>query len=172
MTIIRCFFLTFVKNYRNSYIVHTCPVCHSQRSKFVFKAQDYTVSQQLFEIWHCEDCQHRFTPDAPPQSEIGKYYQSENYVSHSDTKKGIINQLYHLVRKFSLQSKRKLMLKYTKLPQGAILDIGCGTGAFLNVMQQANWQIKGLEPDEGARKQAQNLYQLQPDEPQQLFSLA
>ncbi|MFN0201374.1 MAG: class I SAM-dependent methyltransferase, partial [Bacteroidia bacterium] len=42
----------------------------------------------------------------------------------------------------------------------------------LNVMQQANWQIKGLEPDEGARKQAQNLYQLQPDEPQQLFSLA
>jgi transcription elongation factor Elf1 len=73
--------------------IHTCPVCYSQRTQFVFNVKDYTVSQKEFTVWHCDDCQHRFTADIPSESEIGVYYQSEDYISHTNTQKGLVNRL-------------------------------------------------------------------------------
>jgi 2-polyprenyl-3-methyl-5-hydroxy-6-metoxy-1,4-benzoquinol methylase len=35
------------------------------------------------------------------------------------------------------------------------LDIGCGTGAFLEVCEKEGWTVKGTEPDAGARAIAQ-----------------
>jgi 2-polyprenyl-3-methyl-5-hydroxy-6-metoxy-1,4-benzoquinol methylase len=51
------------------------------------------------------------------------------------------------------------------------LDVGCGTGAFLNTMLQAGWDATGLEPDETARKNAQELYQVQPLSSPEIFNL-
>jgi 2-polyprenyl-3-methyl-5-hydroxy-6-metoxy-1,4-benzoquinol methylase len=148
-----------------------CPICYSNNIQVQFSAKDHTVSQQLFSIWHCNDCTAGFTQDVPGQDAIGAYYASENYISHSDTKKGIINSLYHLVRKRTLGAKRKLVIKETGIAKGAILDIGCGTGAFLHTMAEAGWNISGLEPDAIARAKAAGLYAIQPKEPGKLFDL-
>jgi SAM-dependent methyltransferase len=148
-----------------------CPVCGSQNITAQLTAQDHTVSHQQFSIWHCAGCTARFTQDVPEQAAIGPYYQSDNYISHSDTKKGVINSLYHLVRKRTLVAKQKLIVAETGMVKGNILDIGCGTGAFLHTMQTAGWQITGLEPDETARKNAAVLYGLQPMSPDKLFQL-
>ena len=148
-----------------------CPVCSSNLIQQQLIAKDHTVSQKDFSIWHCNDCTARFTQDVPAQDAIGDYYASENYISHSDTKKGIINSLYHLVRKRTLAAKRRLLINETKMQKGTILDIGCGTGAFLHSMQEADWNITGLEPDEVARNKAAELYQLHPQEPGKLFEL-
>jgi len=148
-----------------------CPVCSSNLIQEKLVAKDHTVSQKDFSIWHCNDCTARFTQDVPAQDAIGDYYASENYISHSDTKKGIINSLYHLVRKRTLAAKRRLLINETKMQKGTILDIGCGTGAFLHSMQEADWNITGLEPDEVARNKAAELYQLHPQEPGKLFEL-
>ena len=59
----------------------------------------------------------------------------------------------------------------TGLQSGTILDIGCGTGAFLHTMKQAGWNITGLEPDETARKNALSLYNIDPLPPGELFNL-
>jgi 2-polyprenyl-3-methyl-5-hydroxy-6-metoxy-1,4-benzoquinol methylase len=40
------------------------------------------------------------------------------------------------------------------MQQGALLDVGSGTGAFVKYMQQNGWQVTGLEPDADARKVA------------------
>lgn len=136
----------------------------------VLQAQDYTVSQEEFEVWECSDCSLRFTRDIPSQDEIGRYYQSAAYVSHSDTKKGIINKLYHVVRNYTLQSKRKLIEKAAGIKAGKLLDVGAGTGMFVKTMQDAAWEVTGLEPDETARLNALNHgLQLQPSD--KLFSL-
>ncbi len=148
-----------------------CPICNSNNIREQLSAKDHTVSQQIFSIWHCNACTARFTQDVPEQDAIGAYYASENYISHSDTKKGIINSLYHLVRKRTLGAKRRLVINTTGLSKGAILDIGCGTGAFLNTMKEADWNITGLEPDNIARAKAAELYAIQPQEPQKLFEL-
>lgn len=148
-----------------------CPICHQTDIQEQLKAKDYTVSQNDFSIWHCNHCTASFTQDIPGQSEIGAYYASENYISHSDTRKGIINNLYHLVRKRTLAGKRRLVINETGLTKGAVLDIGCGTGAFLHAMQEAGWDITGLEPDETAREKAAALYSIQPQQPGKLFEL-
>jgi 2-polyprenyl-3-methyl-5-hydroxy-6-metoxy-1,4-benzoquinol methylase len=148
-----------------------CPICSSNNIQAQLTAKDYTVSQNNFAVWHCNDCTARFTQDVPAQDAIGAYYASENYISHSDTKKGIINNLYHLVRKITLNAKRRLILEETKMTKGAILDIGCGTGAFLQTMKEADWNITGLEPDDVARTKASELYNIHPQESNDLFEL-
>ena len=148
-----------------------CPICISNNIQEQLSAKDYTVSQNIFSIWHCNNCTARFTQDVPAQDAIGAYYASENYISHSDTKKGIINSLYHLVRKRTLGGKRRLVINETGMVKGSILDIGCGTGAFLQTMKEADWNITGLEPDVVARTKAAELYNIQPQEPGKLFEL-
>ena len=148
-----------------------CPSCGSASVFAALSAKDYTVTGELFEIWHCDDCSGRFTQNIPVLSEIGKYYQSANYVSHSDTSKGLINRLYHIVRNYTLGSKRKLIQKITGKEKGSLLDVGAGTGAFSNAMQQAGWQVTALEPDDTARKNAAAKYGLQLQSSDNLFSL-
>jgi 2-polyprenyl-3-methyl-5-hydroxy-6-metoxy-1,4-benzoquinol methylase len=148
-----------------------CPICNSNNIQEQLSAKDYTVSQNIFSIWHCSACTARFTQDVPGQDDIGAYYASENYISHSDTKKGIINRLYHMVRKRTLGAKRRLVINETGITKGTILDMGCGTGAFLNTMKEADWNITGLEPDTIARAKAAELYNIRPQEPGKLFEL-
>ncbi len=152
-------------------IYSACPCCNGADIAIVLSAKDFTVSHELFDIWHCNNCTARFTQNAPDKTEIIRYYKSENYISHSDIKKGFINNLYHSVRKRTLAGKRNLIKKYTKLQSGKILDVGAGTGAFLQTMQRDGWQTTGLEPDETARENAKNLHGLDLKSSQEIFNL-
>ncbi len=148
-----------------------CPVCASPSIGPALDVRDYTVSHQEFSIWRCRQCTHQFTQDIPSQHEIGSYYQSTAYISHTDTKEGLVNRLYHSIRNITLKSKRRLLCKETRLTKGTMLDIGCGTGAFLHTMKNAGWVCKGLEPDELARKKAQERYHIDPMPSEELFRL-
>ncbi len=152
-------------------VYESCPNCGNKNISIVFSAKDYTVSGEQFEIWECKNCTQRFTQNIPGKEGIGKYYQSENYISHSDTSKGFINNLYHKVRKRTLVQKRKLIENTTGIKAGNILDVGCGTGAFLHTMKNANWNITGLEPDVTAREKALELYGLHLEKTEEFFSL-
>ena len=148
-----------------------CPFCGSENFQNVLRVKDFTVSGKEFPIAHCWQCNGRFTQQVPTQNEIGKYYQSENYISHSDTREGLVNSLYHKVRKRTLQQKFAIVERETKIKSGKILDVGSGTGAFLHQMQQGGWKVTGLEPDEGARQKAKQLYGLDFLSPDNLFRL-
>jgi len=152
-------------------LYNACPSCGQKNIAYVFSVKDYTVSHEQFEIWECKSCLLRFTQNVPNENEIGAYYQSEKYISHSDTNEGLINKLYHKVRTRTLNNKKKLVQQLTGKVNGSILDVGCGTGAFLQTMQQASWNITGLEPDDTARKKARELYHLELESSEKLFSL-
>ena len=137
-----------------------CPGCGSSSIRQQFAAEDFTVSHQLFNIWECGGCSLRFTQDIPDIAAIGKYYQADAYVSHTDTKEGMVNRLYHFVRKRTLRKKAALLRQQTGLSTGALLDIGAGTGAFANTMQKAGWRVTALEPDSDTRQRAKELYGL------------
>lgn len=147
-----------------------CPACKSRDIEPVLEAKDYTVSGETFSIWQCRNCTLRFTQNIPAAEDIGMYYQSSDYVSHSDTSKGIINKLYHSVRNITLQQKRKLIQQATRLSKGRLLDIGAGTGAFANTMKESGWTVTALEPDDTARANAFKNYGLQLQLPQELFT--
>lgn len=148
-----------------------CPVCASGTIVPVLKAKDHTVSGEFFEIMECGACRLRFTQDVPGQDFIGPYYKSDNYISHSNTSKGIVNGLYHAVRKRTLARKRKLVQQTTGLSKGRFLDVGSGTGAFVAAMQERGWEATGLEPDADARKVARDNYGVELKEIDQFYQL-
>lgn len=149
-----------------------CPVCKSAAISKVFSCKDHTVSAKAFDIWKCSSCTLRFTQNAPDPAHIAPYYQSAEYVSHSDTKKGLVNRVYHLVRNYTLVGKRSLVKKVTGKKSGTLLDVGAGTGAFAHAMQKADWSVTGLEPDETARANAAANYQLNLETLEKLPSLS
>jgi 2-polyprenyl-3-methyl-5-hydroxy-6-metoxy-1,4-benzoquinol methylase len=137
----------------------SCPVCASADFLPAVKATDFTVSRKEFEIVQCNRCSLRFTQGIPAANEIGAYYQSDDYVSHTNTQKGLVNQLYHKIRKHTLRQKLRLVQQCTGLKKGRLLDIGAGTGTFIQTMNNAGWRTEGLEPDAAARERALKLYQ-------------
>lgn len=128
-----------------------CPVCDSKNISLFMESNDYSTSKENYNIFKCNDCTFAFTQDAPDEESIGTYYKSEDYVSHSNTKKGVFFKIYHLVRNFMLKSKRKTIQKNTKLISGKLLDIGSGTGYFINHMKNNGWEVNGIEQDAEAR---------------------
>jgi 2-polyprenyl-3-methyl-5-hydroxy-6-metoxy-1,4-benzoquinol methylase len=127
-----------------------CPVCNETKFDPFLICKDYTVSKQDFNIVACANCNFKFTNPRPEDEKLGDYYKSEEYISHSNTSKGIVSKMYHLVRNYTLKKKIDLVSKHVS--RGTILDYGCGTGMFLNVCKQSGWEAFGMEPDNGARK--------------------
>lgn len=126
--------------------INRCPVCDNDSFDHYLTCTDYLVSQKNFVIQACRKCNFRLTSPRPDSGEIGLYYKSEQYVSHNDQSGGLINTAYKIVRNFTLRSKVKLVDK-EKGGVGRILDVGCGTGAFLESCRTAGWQVVGVEPD-------------------------
>lgn len=127
-----------------------CLVCGSNQFEPFLNCKDYTVSQETFNIVSCKNCGFKFTNPRPEDSVIGNYYKAESYVSHTNTKKGLINKLYHAVRSYTLKKKVGMINSYVS--RGTILDYGCGTGMFLKACQENGWEAFGMEPDDSARK--------------------
>jgi 2-polyprenyl-3-methyl-5-hydroxy-6-metoxy-1,4-benzoquinol methylase len=133
---------------------NACPLCFAEELTPVFEVKDYTVSGEEFLIVECTNCHLRITQDVPSSHSIGRYYKSQEYISHTESKKGLINRLYLFARKRTLAGKLQLVQKFTGLKNGFHLDMGAGTGAFVQLMNSSGWNSLGIEPDEDARKNA------------------
>lgn len=129
--------------------ITNCPVCNGQDFGKKRAVKDHSISKEVFNIDTCITCGFQFTNPIPTKDSIGIYYESQDYISHSDTNKGIVNKFYHMVRKRSNQSKIALVNAQSKTKK--ILDIGCGTGYFLKACQEVGWEVEGMEPDDKAR---------------------
>jgi len=149
----------------------TCPACGSDRLLAAGEVQDFSVSRQLFPLLACKECTLRFTQHAPVAEAAAPFYQFEQYISHTNTSKGLISKVYQWVRKFTLRQKRKLVEKNSGIKAGHLLDLGCGTGAFAATMQRAGWQVTALEPDAGARKVALEQFGVQAADSAEFYTL-
>jgi 2-polyprenyl-3-methyl-5-hydroxy-6-metoxy-1,4-benzoquinol methylase len=141
-----------------------CPICDSDKKSLFLTCIDNTVSKKTFELQECDLCGFVYTSPRPQNSDLGKFYESDEYISHSNTKKGIVSRLYQSVRNRTL--RQKLALINSRQKKGTLLDIGCGTGEFANVMQLDGWKVRGIEPGDSAREMAKKNYGLdvQPEE--------
>lgn len=126
-----------------------CPLCQSDKIISWLKPKDYLLTGEGFELWKCRSCGFVFTQGAPGPDAIARYYQSQDYISHSDTRKGMMNRLYHTARNIMLRMKWRMVRRV--VPGGRLLDIGCGTGYFPGFMKKKGFEAMGVEVDPNAR---------------------
>jgi len=148
---------------------YTCPACEQKNTTAFLEVKDHFLSKETFQLQQCSSCGLVFTTPRPPLERIGDYYKSEDYVSHSSTKKGFVNSVYNRVRNYTLNQKVK---QVRKLISGKkLLDIGAGTGHFLKRAQDSGFSVLGLEPDSDARKVALEQNQIELRTLDQLYHL-
>ncbi len=116
--------------------------------------KDYLVTGESFELIYDSEREMLITSPKPATENISKYYESEEYISHTDSKKGIVSYLYQTVKKLAIDKKVALINSLNN-GSGSLLDIGAGTGDFLKQVKEANWKVSGVEPNKGAKNLAQ-----------------
>jgi 2-polyprenyl-3-methyl-5-hydroxy-6-metoxy-1,4-benzoquinol methylase len=130
-----------------------CPVCGKTEFRNKLVVEDKSVSKESFAIVQCTACGFQFTNPRPDPASIGRYYESDAYVSHNSAAAGLINQAYKVARFFTMRRKVGLLNKVAPR-KGNVLDYGCGTGHFLAACQSNGWKVQGLEPNARAREEA------------------
>ena len=114
------------------------------------EVKDHSVSGKIFQLLYNEKYDMLETAPQPSLDKLPEYYQSENYISHTDSKRNLFEKAYHLVRHYSLKQKIKFIERHSESGK-KLLDIGCGTGDFLKSAIDSDWKVHGVEPNEQAR---------------------
>lgn len=145
----------------NNLIINACPVCGGAHLKHKAECKDHYVSGETFEIVECQDCGFMLTQGFPSEAVIGRYYDTPNYISHSDTHRGPINMVYHHVRRYMLGRKARLVCHQAGMRHGRLLDIGAGTGYFAATMVSRGWDVTAIEKSQSARQFARSAFRLE-----------
>ena len=135
--------------------VTQCPICSSNSFNKFIVCEDYTASKEKFNLSSCSTCNFLITTPRPDAKNIGTYYKSQSYISHTGSGKGLINSIYLLVRRYTLNWKVNKIKEYQST--GKLLDYGCGTGEFLHKAHEHEFDITGVEPSDDARKKAESI---------------
>lgn len=113
--------------------------------------KDNSVSKESFELIRDEKYGFLKTVPQPIKEDLNRYYESEDYISHTDSQRNWFEKIYHLVKKKAIQNKIKLISTDRK-HAGKLLDIGAGTGDFLLESKNRGWDVLGFEPNSNAQK--------------------
>ena len=116
--------------------------------------KDNSVSKETFELLYDENLDMLITSPQPGENNLSRYYESEDYISHTDGKRSFFEKAYHFIKNIALKNKLSLINDLQK-SKGNLLDIGAGTGDFLLVAKENGWKTVGIEPSEKAKAIAQ-----------------
>ncbi|GGK30531.1 methyltransferase [Yeosuana aromativorans] len=119
--------------------------------KAFLKVKDHSVSGEEFDLLYDSEFDFLETTPQPSKEKLPEYYKSEDYISHTDSKRNLFEKVYHVVKTRTLKRKLKLINKYSK-NEISLLDFGCGTGDFLKVAKESEWEVFGVEPNDQARQ--------------------
>jgi len=123
------------------------------KSEIKFTCQDHTVTKEYFDLVLDANLEMLITYPKPKEEDLYKYYESEAYISHTDSSKSNLDKIYQFVKNYTIIKKVKLINSF-KTEEKLILDIGCGTGDFLKSCKINGWNVVGVEPNEKAKNSA------------------
>ena len=112
--------------------------------------KDYSVSGEVFDLVKNRAFGFLETTPQPNLEKLPEYYKSDDYISHTDSKRNLFERTYHVIKKMALRRKLSLINSFSK-EKGVLLDVGCGTGDFLEFSKQKGWGVVGIEPNTQAR---------------------
>jgi 2-polyprenyl-3-methyl-5-hydroxy-6-metoxy-1,4-benzoquinol methylase len=160
-----CYWFIWVDNFkvpRGTIVVYIIVV--KNISKFLenikeqimyLSVKDFSVSGETFDLIYNNEFDFLETTPQPSIEKLPDYYKSEDYISHTDSKRNLFEKTYHNIKRIALKRKLKLIETYSSEGK-TLLDFGCGTGDFLQISKDNGWSVLGVEPNDYARKIANN----------------
>jgi SAM-dependent methyltransferase len=145
-----------------------CPLCGREGRPFLAGLRDRFFSAPgTWGTRHCEACQLWWLDPKPEEGELGRFYA--DYFTHTpdakDPADASIVRAY--LARYGYGSSGLLHAVTRVMPwmddlagglvswlparaNGALLDIGCGSGEFLRRMRTLGWTVQGVESDPAA----------------------
>ena len=121
--------------------------------KSYLSTKDYAVSGEAFELLY--DAEFDMLVTAPVPTNLDIYYKSEDYISHTDSRKSLLDKIYQMVKRIGFISKLQVIGRFAG-KEKRLLDVGAGTGDFLLAAKHKGWEITGVEPNHDARMRARD----------------
>jgi SAM-dependent methyltransferase len=136
--------------------VAQCCVCGGEDSEILVKGRDYQyATSKLVFVWvKCVNCSHLFLNPRPQSSALSTIYPS-TLLNYSPELQSSI--AWRVKRNLEIRSFRKLISKHFDSPPTSVLDVGCGSGEYLNLLKSNLIGLKkvhGTEISEIAGKSA------------------
>ena len=136
-----------------------CPLCGGTE----FEVQRRGCGDRLywqagsFDLSRCSSCGIVVTVPSPRGEEAAVYYPADyvSFVVPTRPRSGLARALRSLLR--APYRLRYGPVDRTSAPAHKgerVLDVGCGSGAYLQLMKERGWDVYGIEPSEGAAKAA------------------
>lgn len=114
---------------------HTCPACASERRAIRLERFGRKVMQ-------CLDCDIGYV-DAFPK-DTGDVYSNEGYIATQQT--GYLENVDYRKQRFAMERLEIIRRHLKRGSKGArLLDVGCGTGWFLEVARDQGYVVSGIE---------------------------
>ncbi|MHB1644988.1 MAG: class I SAM-dependent methyltransferase [Candidatus Acididesulfobacter diazotrophicus] len=124
-----------------------CAICDENNESLLIKVKNTHgtsyISDEEFDLAQCKKCGLVYINPRPINKEIHKYY-SDNYYSPKSNIKSKIEKL--VLQPYYMFLRKTYIEQFLK--KGKILDIGCGSGGFINSLSKNNWEIYGIEPNQ------------------------
>ena len=135
-----------------------CCVCGSAKQESLAVGWDYQyfTSDNLYQWVSCSLCKHQYLSPRPDKKSLSQIYPATliNYSSSKQTSMG------WKVKKFlEIRSIRQLSTEHLMYSPNSVLDVGCGSGEYLNLLKSEFKDLKdicGTEISEVAAKEAKD----------------
>lgn len=121
--------------------------------EYFLTCKDHSVTKEAFKLMKDTELDMLITTPQPDADILYKYYESDDYISHTDSKRSAFEKVYQIIKQYSLNKKLRIINKFSGT-KGSLLDVGAGTGDFLLYSKKGGWQTQGIEPNLKARKLA------------------
>lgn len=138
-----------------------CDLCHADDARELFVASDrrYGVPGD-FPVARCRRCGLVYVNPRPGPAALARYYP-QAYRPHAATAPQHAGRIGPAVRALVFRGRAGLAASWLYnsvayrafLPRrtpGRVLDIGCGTGDYLQAWAELGWETAGIEPDAAA----------------------
>ena len=114
-----------------------------KENNIYINVKDFSVSGESFSLLQNEDGSILKTTPTPSLDKLPSYYESDDYISHTDGQRSFFEKIYQIVKRNAIKQKVALIAKYSS--NRSVLDIGAGTGDFLVEAKNQGWNTNELQ---------------------------
>ena len=132
-----------------------CPACHSRKLTVLYTATDrlYATTTEEFTIVECCSCKLIRLEPRPSPSELHKYYPASYWFAPGENTAERLEETYRrIVLSDHVRFVRRALENSGE--SGPVVDVGCGGGLLLRLLEREGIPVAGLDISVGAAQVA------------------